>query len=83
MQFIFHAYFQAHDNQIITVSKDLGKLSNLSKLDLSHNRLTVLPEELGDLKRLVELKLCHNSLEEIPSCFGNLCSLRIMVWNFY
>jgi Leucine-rich repeat (LRR) protein len=72
-------HLQAHDNQIVTISKDLGKLSNLTKLDLSHNKIRLVPEELGDLRRLTELKISHNSLEEVPGTFGSLSSLRILV----
>ena len=55
---------------------ELGNLSNLKSLDLSHNRLTEIPGELGSLSNLESLDLSHNRLTEIPGELGSLSNLE-------
>ena len=47
---------------IFAVSPELGKLDNLTFLDLSSNGIAGLPDEIGDLKQLKQLYLADNKL---------------------
>ena len=42
----------------------------ISRLNLSRNRLTSIPDSMGDLKRLKVLDLSHNQLEVFPEMLG-------------
>lgn len=60
------------------IPAELAGLGELTRLDLSYNRLTgPIPEELGDLSRLTHLNLSHNGLSgELPAALGLLADLR-------
>ncbi len=68
-----------------TIPADMGSLSHLEILDLTHNDLTgEMPAELGSLDNLRELHLPYNRLTGvIPAELGNLSNLRflILAWN--
>jgi len=53
----------------------LGKLTQLTKLNLSHNKLNTLPESLGQLTQLTELNLSSNKLTTLPESLGQLTQL--------
>lgn len=54
-------------NSLITVlPPELSKLSNLTELDLSSNRLTVFPEWISRYPTLKKLNLSFNKLENFP-----------------
>ncbi len=54
----------------------MGKLKNLTTLQLQENRLTTLPPEIGNLNRLTSLNLSLNQLVKLPSEIGKLDKLR-------
>jgi GTPase SAR1 family protein len=54
-------------NQLKTLPAEIGKLKNLTALDLSNNQLTSLPAEIGELKNLTELYLSGNQLKTLPA----------------
>lgn len=58
-----------------SVSSEVGKLRNLSKLDFSNNQLTDLPTEIGELKNLTTLDLRSNKLTALPTEIGGLKNL--------
>ncbi len=60
------------------IPPELSGLGELTRLDLSYNRLTgPIPPELGDLSRLTHLNLSHNGLSgELPAALGLLADLR-------
>ena len=62
----------------------LGRLTELSELDLSNNDLTHgIPPSLGDLAELRVLNLGGNTLQGvIPSSLGNLTQLRTLDLNW-
>ncbi|KAH6779314.1 hypothetical protein C2S52_010551 [Perilla frutescens var. hirtella] len=53
----------------------LGKLSTLSELYLSENRLMALPNSIANLKTLMKLDVHGNQLINLPASFGELHSL--------
>ena len=66
------------------IAPELGRLSNLTLLDLSYNQLNgTIPAELGNLPNLRFLSLQGNQLTgPIPTRLGNLSSLELMqVWS--
>ena len=58
----------------------MGDLTNLTWLDLSHNKLSEgIPTELGSLANLEALSLGDNRLSgSIPSELGNLVNLQVL-----
>jgi internalin A len=55
---------------------ELGRLTQLQFLHVSHNQLTALPPELGRLTQLQDLDVSHNQLTSLPPEMGNLTQLQ-------
>ncbi|KAK7251855.1 hypothetical protein RIF29_35429 [Crotalaria pallida] len=53
----------------------IGKLSNITELDLSENRIMALPTTIEGLKALTKLDLHSNQLINLPNSFGELINL--------
>lgn len=54
---------------------EIGQLSSLRILLLSHNQLTELPQAIGHLKAMTTLVLSKNKLISLPSEIGQISSL--------
>ena len=65
--------------RLTTLPSCLGQLSDLEKLDVSHNLLTELPEELGQLVNLKELDAQGNRLENVTEAVTQLVNLKQLV----
>ncbi|CAI9090544.1 OLC1v1025343C1 [Oldenlandia corymbosa var. corymbosa] len=62
-----------------SIPDEIGKLSELSFLDLSDNNLSgFIPRTFGGLQNLQELYLDGNNLSVVPSCIGNMTSLSVL-----
>lgn len=61
---------------IAAVSPAVCRLSRLTKLMLSNNRISFLPSEMGHLKRLEDLRLDNNKLRVLPGGLVFLPKLR-------
>ncbi|XP_019433338.1 PREDICTED: plant intracellular Ras-group-related LRR protein 5-like isoform X2 [Lupinus angustifolius] len=53
----------------------IGKLSEVTEIDLSENRIMALPITIEGLKALTKLDLHSNQLINLPNSFGELISL--------
>ncbi|MBA7556284.1 hypothetical protein ES705_48984 [subsurface metagenome] len=58
--------------------ESIGRLSNLTDLWLSSNRLTTLPESIGKLSNLTNMNLFNNKLTTLPNSIKNLKKLRYL-----
>ncbi|GJX57878.1 leucine-rich repeat protein kinase family protein [Tanacetum coccineum] len=55
---------------------EIGCLTYLEYLDLSHNKMKNLPTEIGNLSALITLKVANNKLIEVPSALSSLQRLE-------
>jgi Leucine-rich repeat (LRR) protein len=58
--------------------KELGLLTQLTKLTLFENQIEVIPKEIGNLTALKELFISSNNIKELPVEIGLLKSLTIL-----
>ncbi|CAI5446274.1 unnamed protein product [Caenorhabditis angaria] len=68
------------DRNISTFSQisHLIDAENITRLTLSHNKLTAVPPNIADLINLHTLNLWNNSIEELPPSISSLPKLRIL-----
>ncbi|CAD6204561.1 unnamed protein product [Miscanthus lutarioriparius] len=62
-------------DQVEWLPVSLGKLQDVTELDLSENRIMALPSTIGSLRYLTKLDLHSNQLINLPDTFGELSSL--------
>ncbi|CAN6288709.1 unnamed protein product [Urochloa humidicola] len=62
-------------DQVEWLPVSLGKLQDITELDLSENRIMALPSTIGSLRYLTKLDLHANQLINLPDTFGELSSL--------
>uniref|UniRef100_A0ACD5TMK8 Uncharacterized protein n=1 Tax=Avena sativa TaxID=4498 RepID=A0ACD5TMK8_AVESA len=62
-------------DQIEWLPVSLGKLQDVTELDISENRIMALPSTIGSLRYLTKLDLHSNQLINLPDTFGELSSL--------
>lgn len=62
-------------DQIKWLPDSIGKLSSLTTLDLSENRIAEIPESIGGLSSLQVLDLHANMISELPESIGDLLNL--------
>ncbi len=58
------------------LAEDVGDLTTLKILDLSHNKITRLPPSIGHLTSLEELRVSSSDLSELPAEIGHLNKLK-------
>ena len=58
--------FSVKGNQLLKLPS-LGKMTNLSEIDCSNNKLTSLPTDIGDLTSLESIDFSNNKLTALPS----------------
>lgn len=62
-------------DQVEWLPVSLGKLSDVTELDLSENRIMALPPTIGGLQALTKLDIHSNQLINLPDSFGELSNL--------
>ncbi|KAJ4848018.1 hypothetical protein Tsubulata_009349 [Turnera subulata] len=62
-------------DQIEWLPLSLGKLSDVTELDISENRIMALPTTISNLKALTKLDIHSNQLINLPESFGELINL--------
>ncbi|PRP74980.1 small GTP-binding protein [Planoprotostelium fungivorum] len=61
------------------IDQRICQLSQLTHLDLSHNKLNTIPTDIfNQMKNLKELKLSYNRIEQIPDCISKALSLQVL-----
>lgn len=60
---------------LTSLPHEIGQLTNLRVLRLSHNRITALPEAIGQLSHLEVLDTSENMLTHLPERIGELTRL--------
>jgi internalin A len=65
-------------NQLESLPKEIGQLTNLQILSFDGNQLTELPKEITQLTNLRELHLGGNQLSELPKEIGQLTNLQTL-----
>ncbi|KAF8032650.1 hypothetical protein BT93_D1541 [Corymbia citriodora subsp. variegata] len=63
-------------DQIEWLPTSLGKLSVVTELDISENRIMALPSSIGDLRALTKLSIQSNQLINLPESFCELINLQ-------
>ena len=58
--------------------ESIGKLTNVTMLNLSGNQLTSLPESIGDLTNVTVLNLSGNQLTSLPESIGKLTNVTTL-----
>jgi leucine-rich repeat protein SHOC2 len=67
-----------NDDDISTLSENIGDLCKLDHLDLGCNQLTSIPESIGNLGNLTSLNLSRNQLKYLPEHIGKLTRLEFL-----
>ncbi|MFN8844015.1 MAG: leucine-rich repeat domain-containing protein [Chryseotalea sp.] len=69
--------FENHQ-QLTKLPKEIGKLKNLTHLDIDGNRVTEIPTSIGNLKKLKYLCVHDNRLTALPHTLGKLTTLQVL-----
>lgn len=68
-------------NGLTTISEHIGRLSNLLKINVSHNLLTSLPSGILKLSKLQNLNISNNFILSLPESIGTLRHLYTFIAN--
>jgi TonB family protein len=69
------------NNQLRTLPREIGRLTDLTHLHLENNQLTALPLEIWRLTKLRKLDLTNNQLSERPAEAENLPYYTSVDWS--
>jgi len=58
---------------------DIGRLTSVESISLSHAGFGELPTEIGEMKSLRELDLTYTDISVLPSEIGRLSSLEVLI----
>ena len=69
------------DKGIVSLEPDMTRIwsmKNVTRLTLSHNKITELPPAVAMMENLEILNLFNNTLEEVPQSLSGMPKLRIL-----
>ena len=69
------------DKQLVNLEPDMTRMwsmKNITRLTLSHNKITELPPAVAMMENLEILNLFNNALEEVPQSLSGMPKLRIL-----
>ena len=69
------------DKQLVSLEPDMTRLwsmKNITRLTLSHNKISELPPAVAMMENLEILNLFNNCLEEVPQSISGMPKLRIL-----
>merc|ERR1712215_203173 len=69
------------DKSLVSLEQDMSRMwamKNITRLTLSHNKITELPPAIANLENMEILNLFNNSLEEVPVSLSGMPRLRIL-----
>lgn len=71
-------YINRSFNQLTEIPQEIGHLSQLECLLLSHNKITSIPDTICHLSQLIELNVSHNHIQQLTPFVGHLRSLQTL-----
>jgi len=69
------------DKSLVSLEPDMSRMwgmKNITRLTLSHNKVTELPPAIANLENMEILNLFNNCLEEVPVSLSGMPKLRIL-----
>merc|ERR1711942_331922 len=69
------------DKSLVSLEQDMSRMwamKNVTRLTLSHNRISELPPAIANLENVEILNLFNNCLEEVPVSLSGMPKLRIL-----
>ncbi|XP_020817814.1 leucine-rich repeat-containing protein 40 isoform X5 [Drosophila serrata] len=67
-----------HDNALVELPSEIGKLEKLMRLNVSHNKLKQLPRETYSLPELRHLNISYNEFNELDPDISDLHMLEFL-----
>jgi leucine-rich repeat protein SHOC2 len=77
----FATTLRLHSKRINTLPDSIGKLTDLTELDLVNNHLTTLPDSIGNITKLKYIFLDNNQLTSLPDSISTLINLAGLTLN--
>lgn len=68
----------SNHNLRTSIPYGIGYLTNLSKLNLSYNKINEISDRIGNLKNLKSLNLSNNKIKQLPLTIGDLINLEYL-----
>ena len=76
-QMFSHMVFMNFDyNQLSVLPKEIGRLTNLTRLSFNRNKFKIIPECLGKCYNLTDMNFERNALTFLPKEIGSLTALK-------
>merc|ERR1712080_107529 len=69
------------DKSLVSLEQDMSRMwnmRNITRLTLSHNKISELPPAIANLENMEILNLFNNSLTDVPVSLSGMSKLRIL-----